>query len=94
MRDLQQLWDVVMSMPPPDVEEPESLYVLAASKTMLEKVEAAQREAGQSIGNDFDYGFNMALMETPIVDSPGKVLARHRIIRELSNIYMYRFPQN
>ena len=94
VRDLALLWETVTDIERLEVKKPKTLYTFAAAREQLEKVEAAQIEAGQRPGQDrFGGGIvmspsnNWPSRRTP---NPGEALAEHRAISELVRVYAIR----
>ena len=52
VRDIALLWETVTDIERLEIKKPKTLYTFAAAREQLEKVEAAQIEAGQRPGQD------------------------------------------
>lgn len=98
VRDLTLLWETVANIEKLEVKNPKTLYTFAAAREQLEKVEAAQIEAGQRPGQDrfggggivMSRSNNWQARRTP---KPGEALAEHSAISQLVRVYAIRISQ-
>ncbi len=94
VRDIALLWETVTDIERLEIKKPKTLYIFAAAREQLEKVEAAQIEAGQRPGQD-RFGGGMVMSPSNSWPSrrtpnPGEALAEHGAISALVRVYAIR----
>lgn len=81
--DMRLLWRAIESIPKRDSGQLESVYMLAASRLRIEKLEQAMREAGMP--GTFDRRYLPYQLE--ILSKPGDALIRHDAIRNICELF-------